>query len=225
MRRLPTRSTARSDRPPRGQARVADRDNIAEVAAEIYSRNTRTAGSRCSRSTTPPRDRARRRCDRRGPPRLHAFPRRFGRFDDVATYAADNASPVATRRLPAQGDRALRRGRGNHRGRESGPARNTPNADFTPEAERGRARRSSAAGWTTIRRSTCRADGLVRRGADHRPVRDGDGDHGLEPHANRSQRGATPWDAVVARFAGGFDNLPKPKSAEVGDAASTLKPY
>jgi hypothetical protein len=42
---------------------------------------------------------------------------------------------------------------------------------------------------------------------------------------NRSQRGATPWDAVVARFAGGFDNLPKPKSAVVGDAASTLKPY
>jgi hypothetical protein len=42
---------------------------------------------------------------------------------------------------------------------------------------------------------------------------------------NRSQRGATPWDAVVARFAGGFQNLPKPKSAAVGDAASTLKPY
>jgi hypothetical protein len=42
---------------------------------------------------------------------------------------------------------------------------------------------------------------------------------------NRSQRGATPWDAVVARFAGGFENLPKPTSAVVGDAASTLKPY
>ena len=42
---------------------------------------------------------------------------------------------------------------------------------------------------------------------------------------NRSQRGATPWDAVIARFAGGFDNLPKPASAVVGDAASTLKPY
>lgn len=42
---------------------------------------------------------------------------------------------------------------------------------------------------------------------------------------NRSQRGATPWDAVVARFAGGFDNLPKPKSTVVGDAASSLKPY
>ena len=42
---------------------------------------------------------------------------------------------------------------------------------------------------------------------------------------NRSQRGATPWDAVVTRFAGGFENLPLPESAAVGDAASTLKPY
>jgi hypothetical protein len=42
---------------------------------------------------------------------------------------------------------------------------------------------------------------------------------------NRSQRGATPWDPVVTRFAGGFTNLPKGKSVEVVDAASTLKPY
>jgi hypothetical protein len=42
---------------------------------------------------------------------------------------------------------------------------------------------------------------------------------------NRSQRGATPWDAVVFKFAGGFKNLPKAKSAAVGDAASTVKPY
>jgi len=42
---------------------------------------------------------------------------------------------------------------------------------------------------------------------------------------NRSQRGATPWDAVVLRFAGGFDNLPKPKSSAVSKAASTLMPY
>ena len=42
---------------------------------------------------------------------------------------------------------------------------------------------------------------------------------------NRSQRGATPWDAVILKFAGGFENLPKPKSAAVSDAASTVKPY
>jgi hypothetical protein len=48
-------------------------------------------------------------------------------------------------------------------------------------------------------------------------------DWSLSP--NRSQRGATPWDAVVFKFAGGFDNLPVPESATVSDAASTLKPY
>ena len=42
---------------------------------------------------------------------------------------------------------------------------------------------------------------------------------------NRSQRGATPWDAVVTKFAGGFENLPKAKSQAVSDAASTVKPY
>jgi hypothetical protein len=42
---------------------------------------------------------------------------------------------------------------------------------------------------------------------------------------SRSQHGATPWDAVIYRFAGGFDNLPKATSTVVGDAASTLKPY
>jgi hypothetical protein len=42
---------------------------------------------------------------------------------------------------------------------------------------------------------------------------------------NRSQRGAAPWDSVVYKFAGGFENLPKPKSAAVSDAASTVKPY
>ena len=42
---------------------------------------------------------------------------------------------------------------------------------------------------------------------------------------NRSQRGATPWDSIVYKFAGGFGNIPKAKSAEVSDAASTVKPY
>ncbi|HEY1793763.1 MAG TPA: hypothetical protein VGG34_12660 [Opitutaceae bacterium] len=48
-------------------------------------------------------------------------------------------------------------------------------------------------------------------------------DWSLSP--TRSQRGATPWDAVVTRFAGGFLDLPRPKSAAVGDASSTVKPY
>jgi hypothetical protein len=42
---------------------------------------------------------------------------------------------------------------------------------------------------------------------------------------NLAQRGAAPYDAVVRRFAPGFDNIPPVKSKAVGDAASTLKPY
>jgi hypothetical protein len=41
----------------------------------------------------------------------------------------------------------------------------------------------------------------------------------------RSQRGATPWDAVVMKEAGGFENLPEPDSTTVSDAASAVKPY
>lgn len=42
---------------------------------------------------------------------------------------------------------------------------------------------------------------------------------------NKTVRGAAPWDAVVRKFAGGFENLPEPKSREVQKAASELKPY
>ena len=42
---------------------------------------------------------------------------------------------------------------------------------------------------------------------------------------NRSVRGAAPYDAIVLKFLPGFANLPEPKSAEVRDAASSLKPY
>ncbi len=42
---------------------------------------------------------------------------------------------------------------------------------------------------------------------------------------NLAQRGAAPYDAVIRRFAAGFDNIPPAKSKKVGDAASTLKPY
>ncbi len=48
-------------------------------------------------------------------------------------------------------------------------------------------------------------------------------DWSLSP--NRSQRGATPWDAIIFKVASGFDNLPEPESTEVSDAASAVKPY
>ena len=49
------------------------------------------------------------------------------------------------------------------------------------------------------------------------------GDWALCP--NQSIRGAAPWDAVVYRFAGGFERLPAPASKAVSTAASTLLPY
>jgi len=42
---------------------------------------------------------------------------------------------------------------------------------------------------------------------------------------NRSVRGASPWDAVVYKFGGGFVNLPPPKSRDVQRAAAELPPY
>lgn len=42
---------------------------------------------------------------------------------------------------------------------------------------------------------------------------------------NRSVRGASPYDAVVTKFAPGFANLQPPKSAAVQEAASVQKPY
>jgi hypothetical protein len=42
---------------------------------------------------------------------------------------------------------------------------------------------------------------------------------------NRSIRGAAPYDSVVQKFLPGFANIPAPKSAEVRDASSALKPY
>ena len=42
---------------------------------------------------------------------------------------------------------------------------------------------------------------------------------------NRSERGASPWDAVVYKYRGGFANLPEPKSRDVQRAAAELPPY
>ncbi len=43
--------------------------------------------------------------------------------------------------------------------------------------------------------------------------------------AHHARRGQDPWDAVVFKFAPGFENLPEPESNEVRDAARTLKQY
>jgi hypothetical protein len=145
-----------------------------------------------------------------------------GRIGDVATYSHDNDLPAKTRRecqlkvielYAAAGETS-----------ETEAARKAFAPAFTPDADdaaiaefRGQidatdvpfqARKSSFADLPIT-------DPCVMAVAIM--------EWSLSP--NRSQRGETPWDAVVARFAGGFDNLPKPKSSVVGDAASTLKPY
>ena len=42
---------------------------------------------------------------------------------------------------------------------------------------------------------------------------------------DHSVRGASPWDAVVYKYAGGFVNLPEPRSRDVQRAAAELPPY
>ncbi|MFA5058274.1 MAG: hypothetical protein WC485_09190, partial [Opitutaceae bacterium] len=42
---------------------------------------------------------------------------------------------------------------------------------------------------------------------------------------NRSIRGAAPWDPIVTKYAGGFENLPEPKAKDVQRAAAELPQY
>ena len=42
---------------------------------------------------------------------------------------------------------------------------------------------------------------------------------------NRDSRGAAPWDPVITRYAGGFENLPEPRSKDVQQAAAESKPF
>jgi hypothetical protein len=145
-----------------------------------------------------------------------------GRMGDVATYVRDNSLPQKTRSAcqlkvieiyAAAGETS-----------EAEAARKAFAPDFTPGADDAaiaefRGRIDSTDAPFEARKSSF-ADLPI---SDPCVMAVGIMEWSLSP--NRSQRGETPWDAVVARFAGGFDNLPKPKSAVVGDASSTLKPY
>lgn len=145
-----------------------------------------------------------------------------GRMDAVAAYVRDNGVSGAARRacelkvieFYAEASQTS----------EAEAARKAFGPDFTPDANDAalaefRGRMDSAADPLTVRQKSFSdlpiSDPCVMATAIM--------EWSLTP--NRSQRGATPWDAVITRFAGGFTNLPKPKSAVVGDAASTLKPY
>jgi hypothetical protein len=145
-----------------------------------------------------------------------------GRTDDAASYVRDNGLSGPARRacelkvIETYAEAAQTS--------EAEAARKAFGPDFSPEANDAalaefRGRMDSSADPLTAREKTF-ADLPI---SDPCVMATAITEWSLTP--NRSQRGATPWDAVVTRFAGGFTNLPKPKSAAVGDAASTLKPY
>jgi hypothetical protein len=145
-----------------------------------------------------------------------------GRMDAVATYVGDNDLKGATRRACRLRVIELYAEAGQTS--EAEAARKDFAADFTPDADDAalaqfRGRMDSTQAPLVVREKTF-ADLPI---ADPCVMATAIMEWSLSP--NRSQRGATAWDAVVTRFAGGFNNLPKPKSAAVGDAASTLKPY
>jgi len=145
-----------------------------------------------------------------------------GRMGDVGTYVRDNGLPQKTRRACQLKVIEIYAEAGEMS--EAEAARSAFSPDFTPGADDAalaefRGRMDSTEAPFEARKSSF-ADLPV---SDPCVMAVAIMEWSLTP--NRSQRGATPWDAVVARYAGGFDNLPKPKSAVVGDAASTLKPY
>lgn len=145
-----------------------------------------------------------------------------GRMDAVATYGRDNGLTGAAKRACELKVLEIYAEAGETS--EAEAARRAFGADFTPDANDAalaqfRGRMDSSVVPLTAREKTF-ADLPI---SDPCVMATAIMEWSLTP--NRSQRGATPWDAVITRFAGGFTNLPKPKSAVVGDAASTLKPY
>ena len=145
-----------------------------------------------------------------------------GRMGDVATYVRDNDLSGATKRacklkvieLYAEAGQVS----------EAEKARMAFAAEFTPDANDAalaqfRGRMVSTETPLVARENTF-ADLPI---SDPCVMATAIMEWSLTP--NRNQRGATPWDKVITRFAGGFTNLPKGKSTVVVDAASTLKPY
>jgi len=201
---------------------VALRDDVPAIAPKIYGGNLDAAGPilaiyYAGIGTAPPRG---------APCAAHLAYLQYladtDRFDAVATYATDNALAGPARRAAALKVIELYAEAGQTA--EAEKARHAFAADFTPDADDAalaefRGRMDSTAIPLVVREKTF-ADLPI---SDPCVMATAIMEWSLTP--NRSQRGATPWDAVVTRFAGGFDHLPKPKSAEVGDAASTLKPY
>ncbi len=201
---------------------VKQRDNIAEVVSQLYPDRPEAAAPlvavySASQGTAP---------DAGAPLEARLAYLRFladaGRFDEMGAYSSSGsltAGDLHACRLMAIELYA-----------EAGRTEDAERArrDFASAGDR----ESNEAGLAEIRGTMDAPDPqLVVRAYTFAEVPISDPcvmataimDWSLTP--NRSQRGATPWDAVVAKYAGGFESLPKPKSTVVGDAASTLKPY
>lgn len=145
-----------------------------------------------------------------------------GRLDAAATYARDNNLSGAARRASDLKLITLYAEAGQKS--ESERARKAFGAPGTPDGDQ--------AALADFRgRLSSKSDHFVARSGSFSDLQIKDPcvlavaimEWAMTP--TRSQRGATPWDAVVLRYAGGFDNLPMPKSKAVRDAASSMKPY
>lgn len=158
--------------------------------------------------------------------RYHAF---LGRFDDAAAlapesaYAAEAMDWLVEQERPADASRIADR-----HGRHAELAFLLARAGLDDEAERlvrgrgapadlvfaaFRGRLHSTANRLEVRERTFVETGLDDPNLTGRLICE----WSLTP--NRALRGAAPWDAVVGRFAPGFDNLPEPKDQAKVDAA------
>jgi len=201
---------------------AALRDNVPELAARIYAGRLDEAAPilttySAALGISP---------DSGSVPEAHLAYLQYladaGRFDSLGSYADDRDLPAPVRRACALKAIELYAEAGQTQAAEKGrlafaPA-STPGADDAALAEfRGR---MDSSDLPLVARKKTFAELPI---SDPCMMATAIMEWSLT--SNRSQRGETPWDSVVTRFAGGFENLPLPKSAVVGDAASTLKPY
>jgi hypothetical protein len=153
--------------------------------------------------------------------RLPAVPCRLGRIE-AAAILCPRQRPCArgAAGLRAEGDRALCRGGADP---EAEKARLAFAPDFTAAADdaalaefRGR--------MDSVECPARRPREELCRPADHRPLRHGDGHHGVEPHAQPLPARRDALGRRRDRFAGGFDNLPLPKSPSSGTPRARSSP-
>ena len=155
----------------------------------------------------------------------------FERFDELASYAAQPDLPAGEQRACRLKiiELLARAGRLDAAQRARADYLRMYAADGDPEAQP----RADAAALSWFRGRIQATDENLLEVREHTfadlPIKDpcvmaqAIMEWSLSP--NRSQRGASPWDAVVVKYKGGFVNLPAPKSRDVQRAAAELPPY